>query len=128
MINLNLVQSIKHRIKLAQYRATIGVNHEMISLYHAIGSEINDHKTWGNKFIDNLIRIEYPKATGYSVRNLKYMSKFAGLFTAEEIVQEALAQITWYNHIALMEKGDVSLVRTQSRREWMVKKYPRSSD
>ena len=104
---LNLVQAIKHRIKQAQYQSTLHVNHEMISLYHAIGSEINSHKVWGNKFIDNLsrdIRLEYPEATGYSVRNLKYMAKFAGLFTADEIVQEALAQITWYHHIALMDK------------------------
>ena len=104
---LNLVQTIKQRIKLARYQSTLHVNHEMISLYHAIGSEINSHKVWGNKFIDNLsrdIRLEYPEATGYSVRNLKYMAKFAELFTADEIVQEALAQITWYHHIALMDK------------------------
>ena len=104
---INLVQTIKHRIRLAQYRSAVHANHEMISLYHAIGSEINSHKVWGNKFIDNLsrdIRLEYPEATGYSVRNLKYMAKFAELFTAEEIVQEALAQITWYHHIALMDK------------------------
>ena len=104
---LNLVQNIKQKIRLAQYRASVSVNCEMISLYHSIGAEINSHKVWGNKFIDNLsrdIRMEYPDATGYSVRNLKYMAKFAGLFTADEIVQEALAQITWYHHIALMDK------------------------
>lgn len=95
---LNLVQTIKQRIKLARYQSTLHVNHEMISLYHAIGSEINSHKVWGNKFIDNLsrdIRLEYPEATGYSVRNLKYMAKFAELFTADEIVQPAVAQFTW---------------------------------
>ena len=33
-----------------------------------------------NKFIDNLavdIRIAFPESKGYSVRNLKYMAKFA---------------------------------------------------
>ena len=49
------------------------VNKELTLLYHQIGSIINEHKTWGNKFIDNLakdIKIAYPSSTGYSVRNL----------------------------------------------------------
>lgn len=104
---LALVESIKRRIQTARYRATVEVNYEMVSLYHDIGTEINRHKVWGNKFIDSLshdIRLAYPDATGYSVRNLKYMAKFASLFSAEEIVQAALAQITWYHHITLMDK------------------------
>ncbi len=104
---LALVENIKLEIRTAQYKATVLVNNEMIFLYHKIGTEINAHKAWGSKFIDNLskdIRLAYPDATGYSVRNLKYMSKFASLFREEEIVQAALAQITWYHHIALMDK------------------------
>ena len=57
-----------------------------------------------NKFIENLakdIQSEFPKATGYSVRNLKYMSKFARLFDEFEIVQAALAQITRYHQNVL---------------------------
>ena len=46
----------------------------------------------------------FPEAKGYSVRNLKYMAKFALRFPNFEIVQAALAQITWYHHIALMDK------------------------
>lgn len=38
------------------------------------------------------------------MRNLKYMAKFALRFPDKEIVQAALAQITWYHHIALMDK------------------------
>lgn len=45
----------------------------------------------------------YPTSTGYSVRNLKYMAKFAAEYN-EQIVQEVLAQITWYHNIALMDK------------------------
>ena len=32
------------------------------------------------------------------------MAKFALRFPDKEIVQAALAQITWYHHIALMDK------------------------
>ena len=104
---LELVNHIKERIRTAQYRATVSVNTEMLALYHEIGHEINTHKIWGNKFVDNLshdIHLAYPQATGYSVRNLKYMAKFAALFAKEEIVQAPLAQITWYHHITLMDK------------------------
>ena len=89
------------------YRATVSVNRELLVLYHSIGEVINEHKTWGNKFVENLaadIKMSFPDTTGYSVRNLKYMAKFALRFPEKEIVQAALAQITWYHHIALMDK------------------------
>lgn len=104
---LHIVESIKQEIRTAQYRAAVSVNRELLLLYHSIGEVINAHKTWGSKFVENLaadIRISFPDATGYSVRNLKYMAKFALRFPDKEIVQAALAQITWYHHIALMDK------------------------
>ena len=104
---LNIVESIKQEIRTAQYRATVSVNRELLVLYHSIGEVINEHKTWGNKFVENLaadIKISFPDATGYSVRNLKYMAKFALRFPDKKIVQAALAQITWYHHIALMDQ------------------------
>ena len=68
---------------------------------------MHDTVTSGSKFVENLaadIKISSPDTTGYSVRNLKYMAKFALRFPEKEIVQAALAQITWYHHIALMDK------------------------
>lgn len=103
---LDIVETIKLEIKSAQYKAAVSVNRELIMLYYNIGRIINEHKTWGNKFIENLasdIRISFPDTKGYSIRNLKYMAKFAAEYT-EEIVQEALAQITWYHNITLMDK------------------------
>ena len=104
---LEIVESIRDEIKVAQYKAAVSVNRELIMLYYNIGRVINEHKSWGNKFIDNLaadIKLSFPSATGYSVRNLKYMAKFAELYPDEEIVQATLAQITWYHNIALMDK------------------------
>lgn len=52
----------------------------MILLYHSIGEVINSHKVWGNKFIGSLAKdskLTFPDAKGYSVRNLRYMAKFA---------------------------------------------------
>lgn len=104
---LATIEQVKQEIKSAQYRAALHVNKDLILLYHSIGMVINDHKNWGSKFVQNLaqdIKLEFPDATGYSVRNLKYMAKFAQLFPDVEIVQAALAQITWYHNIALMDK------------------------
>lgn len=104
---LSTIESIKQNIRTAQYRATISVNKELLLLYHSIGLVINEHKAWGNKFIENLaadIKLAFPDVTGYSVRNLKYMAKFALRFPDKEFVQAALAQITWYHHITLMDK------------------------
>lgn len=95
---LDLVQSIKQEIQSAQYRAALNVNRELICLYYDIGAAINEHKTWGNKFIENLatdIRLAFPEAKGYSVRNLKYMAKFATTYPDREFVQTVSAQIPW---------------------------------
>ena len=104
---LSVIESIKTEIFKAQYNATLQVNKELTLLYYHIGRIINEHKSWGNKFIDNLakdIKMAYPNSKGYSVRNLKYMAKFAAEYPDEQIVQEVLAQITWYHNLALMDK------------------------
>ena len=48
---------------------------------------------------------------GFSPRNLKYMRAFAATWREREIVQEVLAQVTWYHNIALLEKADDERVR-----------------
>ena len=61
----------------------------------------------GAKVVDRLshdLRDEFPDLNGFSPRNLKYMRKFAEIWPEREIVQEALARITWYHNLALMEK------------------------
>lgn len=119
---LSIVDSIKREITDAQYRAAVHVNADLLLLYYDIGCIINEHKSWGNKFIDNLasdIHMAFPESKGYSVRNLKYMSKFAARFSDREFVQAALAQITWYHHIALMDKVkmQMSMCGMQKKRQ-----------
>jgi len=104
---LKVVNDIRLKIKSAQHKAVLSANSELITLYWNIGTTINEHSVWGSKFIDNLardIKLDFPDATGFSVRNLKYMAKFAMLFPELKIVQASLAQITWYHNIALMDK------------------------
>ena len=51
---LSIIENIKSEITAAQYRAAVHVNADMLLLYYDIGCVINEHKSWGNKFIDNL--------------------------------------------------------------------------
>ena len=95
-------------------------NPDLLLLYYDIGTVINKYKTWGNKFIDNLsydIQIAFPERKGYSVRNLKYMAKFATRFSDRKIVQEVLAQIPWGHNIVLLGK-----VADMDERKWYIKK------
>ncbi len=117
---LSVIESIKTEISKAQYNAALQVNKELTLLYYHIGKIINEHKSWGNKFIDNLardIKIAYPNSTGYSVRNLKYMAKFAAEYPNEEFVQRAVAQIPWGHNIVLLDKFSDFAVR-----KWYIEK------
>ena len=116
---LSIIENIKREINAAQYRAALHVNADMLLLYYDIGCVINEHKTWGSKFIDNLaadIRLAFPKSKGYSVRNLKYMAKFAETYPEREFVQQVVAQIPWGHNIVILDK-----VNNLEERKWYIK-------
>lgn len=115
-----VVENIKNEIKNAQYKAAVSVNNELVMLYYNIGRIINQNKVWGNKFIDNLsldIKNAFPGSTGYSVRNLKYMAKFASEYPDREFVQQVVAQIPWGHNVVIMDK-----IEPMEQRVWYVKK------
>lgn len=117
---LKTVEEVKQEIRAAQYRAAVHVNTELTMLYYSIGTVINEHKAWGNKFIENLaadIRREFPGSKGYSVRNLKYMAKFAQTYPDREFVQTVSAQIPWSHNTAIMDK-----VKDPEVRIWYIQK------
>ena len=104
---LQIVGDIKSKIKRSQHKAMVAANSELISLYWSIGRVLNEHSAWGNKFIENLsqdIKLDFPNARGYSVRNLKYMMRFFKEYPDLEFVQSVIAQIPWTHNLALMEK------------------------
>lgn len=116
---LSVIESIKTEISKAQYTAALQVNKELTLLYYHIGCIINNHKSWGNKFIDNLakdIKLAYPNSKGYSVRNLKYMANLASQYD-EEFVQQAVAQIPWGHNVVLLDK-----ISNGSIRKWYIEK------
>jgi predicted nuclease of restriction endonuclease-like (RecB) superfamily len=118
-----LLVELKERIRTAQLRASVAVNRELILLYWQTGRDIlvrQQEHGWGAKVIDRLsqdLRREFPGVEGFSPRNLKYMRAFARAWPDESIVQEALAQITWYHNLALLEK-----IKRPDERLWYARK------
>jgi predicted nuclease of restriction endonuclease-like (RecB) superfamily len=116
------LRDLKDRIRSAQVRAGLAVNSELVLLYWQIGHEILERQKregWGAKIIDRLsvdLKHTFPDMTGLSSRNLKYMRAFADAWPKIEFVQGVLAQITWYHHLALLDK-----VKDSGKREWYVR-------
>jgi len=104
---LQLLEDVKSRICNAQYRALLGVNREQILLYWHIGRVISANVQYGSSFISNLardIKADFPKAKGYSARNLRYMRKFAELVDDERILQTVSANLSWSHNTHLFDK------------------------
>lgn len=117
------LNEIKSRIQQERLRVILAANSAMTLLYWDIGQMILKKQSqagWGAKIIDRLakdLREAFPDMKGFSPRNLKYMRAFATAWPEREIVQEALAQITWYHNIALLEKLTGSKERLWYARE-----------
>jgi predicted nuclease of restriction endonuclease-like (RecB) superfamily len=115
-----LLQKAFDFIKKAQYNAVVSSNYALLRRNYRIGKLIIDKSEWGNKFIDNFardIKSEFPNSTGFSVRNLKYMKKFASVFDEDDIDEYGFAGVTWYHHMALMDK-----VKQKEQYIWYVEK------
>jgi len=117
------LHSIKMQVQQVQLQALVAVNKELLFLYWHIGKAMLERQReqgWGAKVIDHLsedLHHAFPQMKGFFPRNLKYMRAFAEAYPDEQFVQAALAQITWYHHIALLEK-----VKDEKERLWSIQK------
>jgi predicted nuclease of restriction endonuclease-like (RecB) superfamily len=104
------IEKLKNRIKQQRLKTVMAVNSTLVMMYWDIGNAILEKQKsegWGAKVIDRLsydLKEEFSDLHGFSPRNLKYMRKFAENWPEKAIVQELLAQISWYHNLALMEK------------------------
>ncbi len=115
-----VLETVKAQILSAQHKAALGVNKELILLYWQIGNVIIENSQWGNKFIENLakdIKADFPDASGYSVRNLKYMRQFASVYTDLTFVQSVTAQIPWTHNKSILDK-----VKEPQQMAWYINK------
>ena len=111
------------KIKETRFRTVLQANATLVLMYWEIGAcilEKQENEGWGAKVIDRLsfdLRQLFPDMKGFSPRNLKYMRAFAAAWKVKKIVQEVLAQLSWYQNIALLEN-----LKDESARLWYAKK------
>jgi predicted nuclease of restriction endonuclease-like (RecB) superfamily len=101
----NDLQKIKETIKQNQNKAMVYVNSQMILTYYQIGTIINQRKTWGSKYIQNLANDLKEYGKGFSYDQLKRMSQFSNEFTYDEIRAQGVPQIPWSSLILIMQKS-----------------------
>ncbi len=101
---------LKTRIHIAQQRATLAVNRELVLLYWQIGRDILNRQAeqgWGAKVIERLahdLRTAFPDMKGFSRANLMYMRAFAEAWPDAEIVQQAVGQLPWGHNLVLLTR------------------------
>jgi len=116
---VQLLETLKERIRSSRLRAALAVNEELILLYWGIGRDIlqrQESAGWGAKVIDLLsadLKRDFSEMTGFSPRNLKYMRAMAEAFPDREIVQRVIAQLPWGHAITLVEA-----VKDPAQRIW----------
>lgn len=96
----NFLQQLKDDIQQTQLKAALSVTKELTLLYWRTGKmllEKVDKEGWGAKTLERLARDlkdEFPNVSGFSLRNLQYMRKFAVSYSNDNYAADA-AQIPW---------------------------------
>ena len=101
------VEGIKQRIRVAQIKAAISANRELILLYWDIGRAIVDaqqDKGYGKRVVEILsadLRREFPEMTGLSALNLWRMRAF---YLAYAVSDQKLSQLVTESNSAPKRK------------------------
>jgi len=119
----HFVEGIRKRIRTAQVKAALAANAELVLHYWDIGRDIlaaQKQEGWGTKVIDRLaadLQREFPRLSGYSARNLKYMRAFAEAWSDRAIMHQLGAQIPWKHNCVLIDR-----VKNAKIREFYIRK------
>ncbi|MBA3661019.1 MAG: DUF1016 domain-containing protein [Gammaproteobacteria bacterium] len=115
----HFLTNIKNRLKIAQTRAAIAANSELIKFYWELGCELIDKQkahNWGDRFLAQFshdIRQTFPEMRGFSKRNLEHIRRFATLYPKIEFAKQAVSQLPWGHIVRLMQ-----MVEPEKIREW----------
>ena len=82
------LSDLKKRFRMAQLKAAVKVNTEMLKFYWILGEDICEKQKqykWGANFMKRLsldLRAEFPKAEGFSVVNLYYIKRWFAFYSS----------------------------------------------
>lgn len=83
------LSDLKKRIRVAQVKAAINVNVEMLKLYWSLGEDICEKQKqykWGANFMKSLsldLRSEFPDVVGFSMANLYHIKKWFTFYSSQ---------------------------------------------
>ena len=106
---------------MAQVRAAVAVNQELVVLYWGIGKEVLTRQKqdgWGTpgyRATGERSPPQFPDMQGLSPRNLGVWKAFARLGPEESILQQAVAKLPWGHNVRLLD-----LVKNPEERLWYV--------
>ena len=89
---------LKEHIRIAQTRAVLSINKELISLYGDIGKRIVESQKemgWGKSVVEQLafdLRREFPDVRGFSARNLWVMRLFYLAYKDDQNLRQVVAE------------------------------------
>lgn len=117
---IGIIDAIKRDILSTRNRIFENANRELISMYYRIGQIISENSKYGNQFVETLssaLKLDFPDATGYSVRNLFRMKKFYEEYKDFPILPPSVAELPWTHNCILIEKEKV-----KEKRLWYAEK------
>lgn len=117
---VKLFENIKTDILQTQLKAAASVTKELTLLYWRIGKTISEKMStegWGAKVVERLahdLSKSFPGITGFSIRNLKYMRKFADCYDNINCATAA-AQLPWGHNMVILDK-----LQNDDQRLWYI--------
>lgn len=94
---MKFIEVVKSEIQKQRISVVLNANSSMSCLYWNIGRDIlkkQEEEGWSTKIIDRMakdLKEAFPEMSGFSLRNIKYMKKFAENWPDFEIVQRLVA-------------------------------------
>lgn len=113
------IVDVVDKIQQVQLEMFANANKSVLELYFYIGETIENNIQWGNKFVDELsveLKIRFPKAKGYSPRNLRNMRKYYLSVKENEELKELSYKIPWSHNTIIMDR-----VKNDNEKIWYIK-------
>ena len=107
---IDIIGSVKDRIRTTQYSAMLAVNQELVVLFWDIGRMISEKQQelgWGKAIVENVsndLRNEFPSSRGFSVSNLWSMAQFYAEYKDDTFLQPLVGEIGWVHNLTIFSK------------------------
>lgn len=114
---VELLATIKARVRAAQLDALRAVNRQLVTLYWDLGRLIVERQqgeTWGRSVVQHLaadLQTEFPGVGGFSSQNLWYMRQFFTEYAEAPKLQPLVGEVSWSHNIQIFSKCKEPLER-----------------